>query len=269
MSHIYKNQEDLLFIEEIYQDVQKYGYNDNLIEEILRWFIPQDNNQALIKYKISNIRMYPACFQANFNIIDVNTDKLLNWLDVSSKYLEEFLNIKNMELFRFYLFISTFAHEVEHGYQYLMGKEIIDSPCDYVRDGYKYLMDLLIKKDYILPRPITLTKRLVSRILYNMNQNKLVLERNAQVEAFDLLKLFAQHTSNEEMYECFNKLNKIYLRAGYLGDNNGSFEETYKTIHMMNKYKKLDTNYDLDEDTKLRYGLPVSEDTKKVILKKI
>ena len=67
----------------------------------------------------------------------------------------------------------------------------------------------------------------------------------------------------------FNKLNKIYLRAGYLGDNNGSFEETYKTIHMMNKYKKLDTNYDLDEDTKLRYGLPVSEDTKKMILKKI
>ena len=70
------------------------------------------------------------------------------------------------------------THEVEHSYQYLIGKEVVPASCKMLQQGYKCLSELLVPKDYILPRPIKQVRRVISVISYKRRENEFLLETN-------------------------------------------------------------------------------------------
>ena len=46
------------------------------------------------------------------------------------------------------MFFFVLCHEIEHSYQYLMAYDVVDAPCDLVRDSYKLIIDCLICRNY-------------------------------------------------------------------------------------------------------------------------
>ena len=58
-----------------------------------------------------------------------------------------------------------------------------------------------------------------------------------------------------------------FLKLGYVNSSKGSLEETYRNILMYDKYKKFYNDLDLSNKDKIRYGLKVDEDVRKLLLK--
>ena len=99
-------------------------------------------------------------------------------------------------------------------------------------------------------------------------ENGLVLERNANIESTDLICRCAFYNEREDIYNLFIDMRNLFRTQGYIKSTKGSIEETFEEIFMHDKYKKIRQEIDLDEIDRLRYGLNISEETRKRILRK-
>ena len=166
------------------------------------------------------------------------------------------------EAIRNYITIGIIAHEVEHSYQYLMSKGIINSPNDVVKDAYKYIFDITLGKDFE-GKNIDLLQE-----LYIENQNKILLERNAEIERFDLLMKLAEYNSRNDLHGLFKWLKDWHQTFGYHNSNIGSIHETFKILQLEDLFLKFNHNVIMDDDERMRYGFPISDELRLKILKK-
>lgn len=160
------------------------------------------------------------------------------------------------------------THEIEHSYQYLMAKGKVNAPCKMIQAGYQGILALFNRNTSIIPRPLKETRELVSYLLYKKNENFFILERNANLEATDLICQLALFLGSDDIYKIFNELKKAFILIGYTDDNQGSLKETYQKILMYDKYKKFYQETDMSEEDKIWYGLNISDQTRARILKK-
>ena len=268
MSHIIKNSDTLVFLKEMEKDILNHGINLDIYLAIIKELLPKnEKNELLVSYRINTKGMKPAFFNPNNNCIYLNINAINTWLKDNLNDLTQLYNVKDTKTFSIYLFYLAITHEIEHSYQYLMAYNIIPASVDLISLGYKGLFDFMISKQYIIPRPIKETRSLISRILYNIKANELLLERNAQIESTDLLVKYAQFNNRDDQYRIFQNMNAIYNTIGYYDSNNGSLEETYKKILMFDKYKKFYEDVDMSEEDRVRYGLNICEETRQNILK--
>lgn len=266
MSNILKSKNDLDLLKDIINYLNANDISKFYLDEILKFFIPKDNNNFLINYNIKERGFITAAFIPKMENITMSVNKIYKWLNENTYYLTETFNVKDEKILRSYLFLFLITHEIEHSYQYLMAKGKIEVPYNFISKGYSGLFEILNPKESIMPRPIKDIRRMIALVLYNVKENSYVLERNANVESTDLLCRCALNMNREDMYKVFNKLKNDFMKFGYTNDTIGSFQETYKKILMYDKYKKIFNNVDVSEEERIRYGLEILEDTREKVL---
>lgn len=261
MSHIIKSEQDIVVVSKLLEKLRSKGYKDDVLEEILNTIIPQNQNLP-IKVIVGNSQI-PAFFNAKQQKIEISPEVLKNFINKNfNLHMKLYPNLEK-EIFYNHILI-TLAHEVEHYYQSLIANEYVDFPYKIVVDGYKNLATLKFPKDL---NPI-IFKMKIKRYLKYHDVAESLLERNANVEAYDLLLKVAKYENNTEMLEILNFFLSCQLSLGYKGFNNGAMEKTYRKIGFTSVYNSFDHNEIIPVEDKVRYGLPIDNETRKKVLKK-
>ena len=157
----------------------------------------------------------------------------------------------------------TLCHEIEHTYQYMFGQKYIEPPYQVVSDAYRKMIELKEEKMSLLKFKI-----LLSRYKSQKNKAYFVLERNANVEAYDLLLKLSRYESNPELEKLMYNQWMGYSACGYASlKNNGPFEESFRSTWRKRKFRELDFSEDIPVSERIRYGLPI-EDTDRIVLLK-
>lgn len=254
---------------ELYRDIVNYLQHNELtktyLEEIMKYLIPSDDGKELIRYSIKEKGAGRAMFVPSEKSINMAINSVNNWLD---RQVNDFRD-KNIDdnVLRSYMFLFGLTHEISHAYQYLMGEDKIDFDNTVLKNAYKGIFDLMIKKDYILPRPISETRRNISLILYKRRQYFYLVERNANIESTEIVRNTAFDNNRDDVYKLFDDMVNTFLLIGYTDSGIGSIEETYKKILMHGKYNKFYHDMDISVQDRVRYGFAIDDDTRKKVLK--
>lgn len=268
MSNIITNTNEIKPILDIMTYVTKNKIDYDIIKETLELFIKKDeNNKNLTNYNINKKKYIEyASFNPNYNSITMSIDGINKYIERTLKlFKNEDIDIKKLYS---YFYIYTFAHEIEHSIQYLMKDNIVNT-YPIIEKAYKELFNIIIKKDKLFPNPISDTYKHISYFLYQLNYDNYFFERNASIEGFDLLLKIATYNEDKQLINLFKYTKELLENIGYNEKYNGSIEETFKRTLIFHKIKKdLDKDYNIPFEEKVRYGLPLNEDEKKLILKK-
>ncbi|MGN1372313.1 MAG: hypothetical protein ACI4XM_08585 [Candidatus Coprovivens sp.] len=243
-------------------------FDKNVIESILCNIIAKDSNgDTLVNYIVREKGNNTAIFIPRYEVIEVSMEKLRKWIDSNGSDLMEMFKVDNKPLLDSYLLLMVLLHEVEHSNQYLVSKGLLESSCVCIKEAYKSLFDLLIPKDYVLPRPIKVVRRTISIIAYKSRENEFLLERNAQFESLGLLAQVAFRRDDNKIGDLFIKMQRIFSIAGYKDNCDGALINTFKDIYMGDKLTRFNHDYDsLSIEERYRLGLPVDHETRKKIL---
>lgn len=259
MSHIVKDKDDLRLVKDIFYEFLNSEVDISLLEEAVINLLPKDMNGNLFsKYEIKKIDGGYSRFCLGDNYLKLSMDEMKRWSEFNSLKLANRFSVNDLDLFRKYIFFSIIIHEIEHSYQYLMANDLVDSPSSLVSSLYKLIIDTLVNNsDVNILKEI---RNIISYRLYNKNSGRYVIERNANVEAFDLMQKLAIENEHMEIADTFNRMRNSIAIWGYLDNNKGSFYETCKDMKLIREYKKFDHDYELSDIERFRYGLPVSND---------
>ena len=211
----------------------------------------------LVGYEIYDENGGFSRFSFSENSLKLSVDELCRWVEFNSEKFINRFNISEVSLFKDYMKLLVLVHEVEHSYQYLMAYGLIDAPCEVISSGYRLIIDTILNKD---KNSLKRFSNAISYYLYNKNDGGYVIERNANVEAFDLLQNLALINNHDELANVFNRMRNLVGILGYTDDNRGSFDETFRKIKKYNEYKKLNHNFQLSDIDRFRYGLPISKE---------
>ena len=261
MSHIIKSEQDVVIVSRLLEKLRSKGYKNEVIEEILNTIIPQNKNLP-IDVVLGNSQK-PAFFNEEAKKIEVSLKILKNYINKQVNLLIKLHpNLEN-EIFYNHILL-TLVHEVEHYYQCLVENEYVDFPYKIVVDSYKNIKELKIPKDL---NPIIALIKIRRFFNYSHNPDSL-LERSANVEAYDMLVKVAKYENNPEMLKILEELLSYQLSLGYKGINNGSVEKTYKKKGLINVYNSFEFDEIIPIEDKVRYGLPIDKETRKKVLNK-
>lgn len=268
MGNIVHSLEEYDYLKKYVLELNEIAITKEVVEDFLHRFVPKDEfGNELVCILVRDKGTVTAMFYPRFESIEVSINKLNDWLVFNSKDLAKHFNISDVELLNNYLFMMALTHELEHSYQYLIGKGIVKAPCRMVQQGYKALFDLLIPKDYIIPRPIKQVRRFVSLVAYMKNENQYLLERNAQFDSLSLIADIALSNGHDEMFKVFNGMKNAFATLGYTNNAEGTLVNTFNNIYMKDKLNKIDQDIEnLGMNDRFRLGLPVDKQTHERIL---
>lgn len=270
MSNIVKTKEDLAKLKEYIKIIQTKWLNKDTMGEILDGIIPTDAlGNKLVNVVIKKDGRRTALFLPKYNTVEFSIDKCKQFVIANIEDLDKFYSIKDKKSFGYYLSLFIMLHEVEHAYQRLIGQGKVECDIPVVKNGYRELNELMINPNYILPRPIKVTRRYISLMCYIRNQEKYALERNANVEAFSALLALAYDSGNEEMIKIFTDMTQSYMCIGYEDDSKGVFYHTFKDILMMDKYRRFCDETPVSDEDRIRYGLEIPDYKRLELLSKI
>lgn len=241
------------------------GYSKYTLYEVLSSIIPL-NEEYQVKPEI-NSTGYPAYFNGYGELIHINEYALRDYIQkMQEQVILMYPNLEKEknELFA-YLTMFTLLHEVEHAYQYMIGQGHIDNPYQLVKDGYKYICDFSYEEKW----PSIWVAILIERYKQQKDKATFVLERNANVEAYQLLNELSKIENRPEIERFMYNQYLWYSACGYLRmKNNGSFEESYRDIWRHKTYKNFDFSEDIPVQDRIRYGLPLDHESRKFLLKR-
>lgn len=263
MSHIIKKNDDLLMVNEVFEMLSKDKIKASLLEDVVKMLLPKDNEGSLlVGYELSDRDGGFSRYSLSDNCLRLSVDEMYKWVDINSDVFIKQFGVNEIDLFRDYVMLLILVHEIEHSYQYLMAYGKVDAPCDVVSGGYKLIIESLLGYAYDKMGIVDKFRNRVAFNRYNRNNGRYVIERNANVEAFDLLQQLAILNNHKEMIVVFNKLRNLMGIWGYMYSNRGSFEETCRDMMILKKFKSLDHGYELPEIERFRYGLSISKESR-------
>lgn len=266
MSHIIRSKDDLLLVNEVFEMLRMDKINALFLEDVVKMMLPKDaEGKLLVGYELCDRNGGFSRYSLSDNCLRLSVDEMYKWVDINSGVFIKQFGVNEIDLFRDYVMLLILVHEIEHSYQYLMAYEKVDAPCSVVSGGYKLIIETLLGYGYYKMGIRDKVKYRVAFNRYDKNNGRYVIERNANVEAFDLLQQLAILNNHKEMELVFNKLRNLMSIWGYRYNNRGSFEETCREMLILNKFNNLDHSYELSEIERFRYGLPISKETRNKI----
>lgn len=267
MSHILDSGMKFNCLSEIVERASGKSIDATMLENDLKTLIPKDaNNQLLVDTNITEKGLRTAIYVTDGNYIKASADKVAAWVQNNTNSLKDNFFIKDVELFRGYLYLYLLAHEVEHSYQKHIALGNVNLTNPVIQGAYYHILKHFKKDNSIFPKPISKTRKALKLYNYRKRENEYVLERNASLEGYDLLYRLANNYQNEEMARAFYCCRTLYCKLGYHNSPNGSFAETYQAMSMSKKYAEIIGEKIFSEEEAVRYGLPVSEETRQKIL---
>lgn len=267
MSHILDNKMKFSCLSEIVERASSKSIDTTMLENDLKTLIPKDvNNQLLVDTNITEKGLRTAIYIVDRNCIKASADKVEAWVQSNTDSLKNKFFIKDVELFRGYLYLNLLVHEVEHSYQEHIALGNVNLTNPVIQGAYYHILKYFKKDNSIFPKPISKTRKALKLYNYRKRENEYVLERNASLEGYDLLYRLANNYKNEEMARAFYCCRTLYCKLGYHDSPKGSFAETYQAMLMAKKYDEVIGGKLFPEEEAVRYGLPVSEETRQKIL---
>lgn len=268
MGNINISDDELLYFKSLVANEEGIELSKETLEQILNIIVPKDSNKNnLIGISVRQTGGATAVFYPQYESISLSIKKIEEWLLYNSKDLANYFNVENSTVFNNYLIFMVLTHEVEHSYQYLMGKGKFNAPCKMIEQGYKTITELFIPKDYILPRPIKKARRIISLLAYKKRENEFLLERNAQYDSLGFVEKLALSNDHVEIARVFSDMKNIFARAGYVNNCDGTLINTFKDIYIGRQLKNICYDYeDLSMDMRFRLGLPIDEVTRDKVL---
>ena len=271
MSHV-REKEELLNLKKY---IVKLGnsVDTKTIDEALNFLVPKnDFNKNMIGINVSNGNRFnngiPG-YIPSANTIILSRDGFIKISNESAKIICDTFDYKNTEEMATYYQTFSLLHEVEHGYQFLTAYDRIPFKYQEVKDSYKGIIESINPKKEIIQHPIKELRGHISFFKYQKNAYDFVLERNAEVEAAFDTSILAKESGNEKIAEIFEKLGLAFLNIGYEENNKGCVYQTYKGLLREKEYDKIIKDPTMDEETRLRFGLDVNEETRRKLIKKI
>lgn len=260
MSNIIKNSDYFAMLTDDIRYLKKHGISKDFIEELLKQMIPTNNMQYLINYFVveSKFGNGSVAFDPSEETIEIYLGKLYYWLDNCINVLTDDFHLKDKDTLKGYQLIQIVAHEVEHAYQYLMGIGLIDAPNSTIANAYRDIYDLVTRDDDF-----------EAKYFYFANFNKLLLERNAQIESFDLILKYARYNGRSDIYDAYKSLSDSWTLIGYEDNSDGSIRETYRLLKLYDNHLKFNFKIQMSEEERIRHGFPISDDARQKILKKL
>lgn len=238
-------------------NIKKYGANKETIEDTLAFLIPHTPKKT-IGIDINNEKE-PTYFDLNNELVSVSPTALNNMIVESIAQLKRvFPELNEEEMFNYYILFAL-VHENRHVYQYLIAKEYMKAPYKIIQKAYKELI-------YIGDLEVGPLKNIISFYLYTKNRERLFIERNANIEATEIICNLAKYEENENIRDLFESMRQNNIIYGYDGAYNGSLEETYKSLELTSLYAKLPTGEAIPVRDRILYGLPISEETREKVL---
>lgn len=266
MSHILDRGIEFDTLKSIVETASSKSVSVPMLEENLNELIPKEKSKALVNTEIKENGIGTAMYVPQGNYIKASAKKVEKWLEENTDSLKDAFFIKDVELFRGYLYLYCLSHEVEHAYQELIAYGNIELNNPTIQKAYYHILRQFIRSNNIIPRPIKETRHRLALFRYRLKENSYVLERNASLEGYDLLYRLANYSNNQEMANPFYCCRSLYCKLGYHYNTEGSFAETYQAMLMKRKYKEIFQKKDYDPEEAVHYGLPVSEETRQKIL---
>ena len=263
MSHIIRSNDDLLMVNEVFEMLSKDKIKSSLLEEVVKMLLPKDNEgNLLVGYELSDKNGGFNRYSLSDNCLRLSVDEMYKWVDINGDVFVKQFGVNEIDLFRDYVMLLILVHEIEHSYQYLMAYDKVDAPCSVVSGGYRLIIDTLCGYGYDQMGIVDKVRNRVAFNRYNKNDGRYVIERNANVEAFDLLQQLAILNEHKEMEQVFNVFRNLMGIWGYRYNNRGSFEETCRDMMIIKEFNNLDHSYELSQIERFRYGLPISKESR-------
>lgn len=246
---------ELKILSEKLYNIKKYGVTEETIKDALLYLIPDKN---IIGIDI-NDKNAPAQFDLNVEKINISITRLTKMIKESiNRLLNYFPDINQQEMFYYYILFSL-IHETRHVWQYLIAENKVKFPYEVIKQVYKEM-------SYVGQLDVGFIKNIKSFYLYTKKRERLVIERNVNIEATETILNLAHFVENKEIEELFSILRKNNILYGYEGVYNGSIEETYKLLGLDKLYDKLPKGETIPIKERILYGLPINEVTKKKVL---
>ena len=259
MSHIISNEKELLELNKILTDTDS-NINNERISRLLHFLLPRNKEGAsLVSSRVGETCKVSSEYVPRYNLIDVSVSKLANVLENNVKIYKSIYNGDPIKL-KNTLLLYVLAHEVEHSYEYLISKGIVDAPKEVALE-YKLLMELFTDKLELLDKK----EKQLAISTYNVNPYKYVLERNSNLEASALSLDIAHLNKDEELSKVFIPLTRKYLSSGY--ESTSPMEETFYSLKLDKIYNTIAKDPNLDLKTRLNYGLEINKEEKQKVLK--
>lgn len=264
MSHIIKSDEDIVTMSKNIDILRTKEYSKDIIYQMLLQIIPTNEKYQVVPEV--NSTGYTAYFSGYEKKIHVNYEAVKKYVEEAIKWIvEQYPSLENQKNDIFaYMTFFVLSHEVEHVYQHLIGEEFIDNPYLLVKQAYKNISNYCFK-DNMNGIWIDI---LIERYKRQKDRATFVLERNANVEVYEMLSRIATYENNPNLHLFLNNQYLWYSVCGYLKmRNNGPFEESYRNIWRHRQYKSFDFTEDIPFEDRIRYGLPIENDKRKELLK--
>lgn len=237
------------------------GIDKTFIANFLDDFIIKDDNgKSLVSYSFDLTKNFIPNYDIIDNSINISYD---GFIMVMEKCYNQFAEIFNSYSnvtgdFKNYLAIFILSHELEHAYQAGIKNGLIVSPSIMLESCYKMVYNLKIEfSNYSLKNKL---RNIIPLTRYEKAQGHLALDRNANLESFNLLYKLAALESNEDALKLIEELRMFQVLTGYNSNGPGVLVNTAKTILRLNKLKGFEEIDTLSFEEKVRYGLPISED---------
>ena len=265
MSHIINNGVSENQLYEYLELIRNNGYTKDVLFEILNGIIPFNEN-FVVKSEIDNDG-YIAYFSWANRVIHLNEEMLFKYInrlvDETIKMYPKLENYRS-DLFS-YIVMFVLCHEVEHVYQYMFGHDYIIHDYKLVRDLYKNMTEFTVSDK----TPYLIWSILFSRYKRVKDKATFVLERNANIEAYDLLHKLSLIENNKDIVRFMYNQYMWYSACGYLKmKNNGSFGEAYRDSWRHSLFNSFDFSEDISVEERIRYGLPIDDNNRVVLLNK-
>lgn len=253
--------------------IRHAGVNADTIEFILDLLVPKNQDgDSMVNISIKDTSLKNAAsFIPQTKVIHVSMDKVDNWLKDNAQEMAYEFEYNNVNNFKNYLLLFMITHEIEHSKQYFIGLGDIEHESINVKNGYKLLFEMItrnIKPGVVNPKYIKRVRRMVSLMIYDKYHDSFILERNANIEACDKMLSIALLEEDVKMYNAFVKMRELFMKQGYINSCKGSLHETFKCIKMFDKYNELYMEEKFDEIDNIRYGLPIKDETRRLLLKR-
>lgn len=238
------------------------GIDKTFIANFLDDFIIKDTKgKSLVSYSIDSTKRLTPHYDVNSNSINI----LLNgFITVVTKYYNQFTKLFNYypnitDDIKNYIAILILSHELEHTYQVCIKNDLIDSPSIMLKTCYKIFFNSKSEiSNYSSKEKLNY---LICVFMYEIhNKQKLALERNANLEAMDLIYKLASLETNKDLTKLFEELRMLQALIGYTIDGSGVLVNTAKKTLQFNKLQGFEEIETLSFEEKIRYGLTINKD---------
>ena len=248
MSTIIRSQDDLRRLREYYEFLKLRDFDHDAVSETLNELLVSFKHKPTLCYHDG----YLAQFIPKFDSIVYNPYDMDRALDMLCRSLrskcDNYLEVRSA------LLMYILGHEVEHYSQFLVseGEEHLDSKN--MERAYKMVYGLDKQRTFL--ERMNHKKHLDSLVKYNQNNSRYFVERNAQIESYDML-IQVLKEKHPELAEEFRDLRSLYLNYGYEGTSKGNVLTTMEEIGLDKQYMKHYEQEYLPLETRIRYGLPL------------